>query len=224
MPKAEKHRKILILTITVIALFLSLLRMYVVPPILDLETAVLSFCLIIIVIGAVAFYFVKDFVLFGVGLFILMFAFLSSLIVSVGTFGEDWRVVAILEANPDSYFQWITNTFLFGILPIAIGLVLCVAACIMQRKPPLENFRSMLLLILGGFFAVWGFHYYQVAYRDYLTATSGVGSQNINNIKDSLQTIYSAYELVGILWSITGVSFVIISFYALYKSRRLSKV
>jgi len=87
MPKAEKHRKILILTITVIALFLSLLRMYVVPPILDLETAVLSICLIIIVIGAVAFYFVKDFVLFGVGLFILMFAFLSSLIVSVGTFG-----------------------------------------------------------------------------------------------------------------------------------------
>jgi len=94
----------------------------------------------------------------------------------------------------------------------------------MQRKPPLENFRSMLLLILGGFFAVWGFHYYQVAYRDYLTATSGVGSQNINNIKDSLQTIYSVYELVGILWSITGASFAIISFYAIYKSRRPSKV
>jgi hypothetical protein len=50
---------------------------------------------------------VKSFVLLGTSLLVLAFAFFSSLLGTVGTIGEEWRTVAILEANPNSYMQWL---------------------------------------------------------------------------------------------------------------------
>ncbi len=217
MPITEKNLQILALIIIGTMFSLSLLRLYVVPSILPDATAVLSFLLIIIVIGAISFYITKGSPLFGVGLFVLMLAFFSSFIATVGTFGEDWRVVAILEANPDQYIHWIRTAFFYGILPIATGLSLCMLAYVKYRKIPRRSFGNWLLLMTGGFFAIWGVHYFQVAYREYFKASSWAAQSNIGHINDSLQTIYAAYGCVGILWLVAGIFLIAMSIYTLYK-------
>lgn len=134
MPITGKGLEILALIMIGTVFLLSLLRMYVVPPILSEATAVMSIFLIITVIGGTAIYITKSSPLFGAGLFVLMFAFFSSFLATVGTFGEDWRVVAILEENPGRYIHWIRTAFVCGILPIATGLTLCVFTHVKKRK------------------------------------------------------------------------------------------
>lgn len=221
MAMTGKGMEILALIIVGTVFLLSLLRMYVVPPILSVATAVWSVFTPIIVIGVIAFYIAKNSPFFGVGLFVLMFALFSSFYAAVGTFGEDWRVVAILEENPDQCILWIRTLFFYVFLPIMTGLALCVLAFVKHRKVPRGSFGSLLLLTTGGFFVVWGIHYFRVAYRDYIRAIDWAIQLNISRINDSLQKIYAAYGSVGILWFVTGISLTAMSVYTLYKLRSM---
>jgi hypothetical protein len=216
-----KGLETLALTVVGTAFSLSLLRMYVVPPILSVATALWSIFTPIIVIGVIAFYIAKGSPLFSVGLIVLTFAFLSSVWATVGTFGEDWRVVAMLEENPDQYILWIRIGFFYGFLPIMTGLALCVLAYVKQRKIPQGSLGNMLLLTTGGFFTVWGIHYFRFAYRDYVRAVDWAVQLNINNINDSLQIIYGVYGWVGVLWFVAGTFLIATSVYTLYKLRSI---
>jgi hypothetical protein len=146
----------------------------------------------------------KGFVLFITSLLVLVFASFSSLLSGVATIGEEWRTVAILDANPNSYMQWIWTILEFGILPIATGLVLCTIDFIVQGRNRTRSL-NMLLLIVGGFFALWGIHYSLTAYSSYAEAISLANQWNVKGVNSSLQIIYVGYEWIGVLLLVTGV-------------------
>ncbi len=148
---------------------------------------------------------VKSSILLSAGLLVLAFAFFSSLFAGVGTIGEDWRVVATLEANPNSYMQWVWVALALGILPVATGLILCIVDFMMRRRARIGSLRDLLLLPVGGFFVLWGIYYFLTAYGDYVRAIGWADQMNIMGINSSLQAVYAGYESIGILWSITGI-------------------
>ena len=158
----------------------------------------------------------------GAGLFILLFAFMSSIFVSVGWIGEYWRVVIVVENNPGAHIDLVRRVFLYGILPIAIGLTLCVSAYMKKGKISMEGFRNLLMLMTGGFSTIWGIHYFQVVYRDYFRAINMAQEENVSYLNDSLQAIYTTYGLVSILWLITGTFLIVVSVRILYRLRRVS--
>jgi len=175
--------------------------------------------MVITAIGVVALYIRRDSILFSIGLFVLMFAFLSSLFAATGTIGEDWRVIAILEANPNSYTAFVTSALSYGILPIGAGLALCIFALMRSRRVVSGTFRNLLLLTVGCFFTLSGVHYYLAASKDYFGATTYANLQNISYINDFLREVYQSYELVGVFWLITGLFTITISIYGLKKSK-----
>ena len=213
---ARKLEEILVLATIAIAFLLLSLRIYVVPPILAEETALGFVWLVIIVLSVVAFYIGKRSVLFGAGLFVLILAFFLSLLATVGTIGEEWRVASIVERNPNSYIEWIKDCLIYGIVPIATGITLCIIGYI-QRKTLRGRFENLLLLITGGFLVIWGIHYFQVACRDYSRVLSSTNEWDISHISNAIQAIYLAYECVGILWLVTGAFLIVTSFYTLFK-------
>lgn len=162
---------------------------------------------------------ISAFTFLAAGLIVLLFAFFSSLLVTVGSFyGETYHVVVILEANPHRYIDFIIGISLYGILPIAASLALCMIAYIKERGLPTQSLENWLLLIGGGFFVLWGIYYFQGAYTTYFHAIRLANLWNIRNINDSLLAIYAAYGLVGILWLITGTFFITTSVYKLRKA------
>lgn len=154
---------------------------------------------------AVTSHHMKSSILLSAGLLVLAFAFFSSLSAGVGTIGEDWRVVAILEANPNSYMQWIWVAPVLGILPVATGLILCIVDFMMRRRALNGSLRDLLLPPVGGFFVLWGIYYFLTAYGDHIRAIGWANRSNIKGINSSLQAVYAGYESIGILWSITGI-------------------
>ena len=153
----------------------------------------------------------KSSILLTIALLVLAFAFYSSLSAGVGTIGEDWRVVAILEANPNSYMQWVWVALVLGILPVAAGLVLCIVDLILRRRARVGSLRDLLLLPVGGFFVLWGIYYFLTAYGNCVRAISWADQWSVMGINNSLQAVYAGYESVGILWSITGIFLVAIA-------------
>jgi hypothetical protein len=145
----------------------------------------------------------KGIIFFGTVL-VLAFAFCGSLLATVGTIGEEWRTVGILEANPNSYTQWIWTVVMFGILPISTGLIFCIVDFLMQRRNRVKSL-SLLLLVAGVLFGVWGIYYSLSAYSSYATAISLANQLDIKDITGSLQIIYVGYESIGILCLVLGL-------------------
>ncbi len=136
--------------------------------------------------------------------FVLGFAFLGSLLAPVGTIGEEWRTVGILEANPNSYTQWMWAVLEFGLLPTAAGLVLCTIVFALHRKTRLSS-QSPSLLIAGILSTVWGIYYSLAAYSSYVTAVGLANQWNVTSANSSLQIIYVGYGGIGVLWLGLGV-------------------
>ena len=154
-------------------------------------------------------------------LIVLLFAFFLSIFVSVGVFyGESYHVVVILEANPHRYMEFVGNTVLYGILPIAASLAFFIITCIKGRETPTESLRNWLLIILGGFCALWGYLYFGASYVSYFDTIMMAHDQHISDINGSLLAIYAAYGLVGILWVIIGLFFIITSAHKLLQIKR----
>lgn len=137
-------------------------------------------------------------------IFVLDFAFLGSLLAPIGTIGEEWRTVGILEANPNSYMQWMWTVLEFGILPTAAGLILCTIDFALQRRTRVKS-QSPSLLIAGILSAVWGIYYSLAAYSSYVTAVGLANQWNVTGVNSSLQIIYVGYEGIGVLWLSLGV-------------------
>jgi hypothetical protein len=154
-------------------------------------------------------------------LIILLLSLFLSIFGSVGVFyGESYHVVVILEANPQRYVDNVLHIFLYLILPIAASLTFFIITCIKRRETPTEGLSNWLLIIFGGFCVLWGYRYFEASYVSYFNTIMMAHDWHISNIDGSLLAIYTAYGLVGILWLITGVVFIITSAHKLLKSRR----
>lgn len=143
-------------------------------------------------------------IIFSGTVLVLAIAFYGSLLATVGTVGEEWRTVGILEANPNSYIQLTWTVLEYGVLPIAAGIALCIIDLVMQRRTRVRSL-SLPLLIAGVFFAVWGLYYSFTAYSSYTQAIGLANRWGVKGIDNSLQIIYVGYEGIGILWLGLGV-------------------
>jgi hypothetical protein len=143
--------------------------------------------------------------LFVAGLLVLAFAFFSSLFIMVGTMGEEWRTVGILEADHNSYMQWVWVILEFGILPILAGLTICITDFVLLVSSRKRNLNQFLLCLVGGFFIVWGVCYLHATYLSYTKAVSLAEGWSFSGIDNPLKIIYAGYGLVGVLWLALGV-------------------
>ena len=157
----------------------------------------------------------------GASLIILLFSLFLSIFVSTGIFyGESYHVVVVLEANPQAYTGYVEDTVFCGVLPIAASLAFFIITCIKGRETPTEGLRNWLLIILGGFCALWGYLYFEASYVSYFDTIMMAHDSHISDIDGSLLAIYTAYGLVSILWLITGVVFIITSAHKLLQIKK----
>lgn len=94
-----------------------------------------------------------------VGLLILSLAFVVSFWggLGVGIDLGEFRIIPILEANPNRYFEYMRDAFLFCILPPAVGLAYSIIAFVRERKSPTGVLEWWLpLMVVGGFFFFLG--------------------------------------------------------------------
>lgn len=225
MPLVGKRLGIMVSMVLAATLLLAFLfHIYAIPFAPTVFFFSMVFLYAFTVIGLIAFYIVDGSVLFDSGLSALGFAFISSLFVGVGYLGEYYRVVAILEYNPNRVAFMVRDVFSYGILPIAVGLAICVLAWIRCRKGFSGCFRSLPLLIIGGLLILWSFYYFRAVQGDYLEAVRWTAQERISQVDDSLRAFYSAHAWVAVLWMITGGFFVAISSYAMLKLRSRNEV
>ncbi|MEA2089164.1 MAG: hypothetical protein U9O89_00165 [Thermoproteota archaeon] len=159
---------------------------------------------------------------FDVGLIILSLSLVTFIFANVGTFGESWRLVVILEAHPQFYLNYLQRILLCGILPTATGLAICIVGCVKERKSSTGSFYDWFLLILGGFFVFWGALHLQRTLIDYYETIEYTQHYNVGYINGFLLAIYAAYSLVGILWLSADIFFTFTSMYKmLHKPRKL---
>ena len=150
-------------------------------------------------------------------LIIFLLSLFLSIFGSAATF-DYYHVVVILEANPQRYVNYVLGIFLYLILPIATSLTFFTIMFIKRRETPTEGgLSNLLLIIFGGFSVWWGYRYFEASYASYFDTIMMAHDWQISNIDRSLLAIYTAYGLIGILWLITGLFFIITSAIGLYK-------
>ena len=136
------------------------------------------------------------------GLAILPFAFLASIMGSVGVLGENERVIFVLEANPQAYLGFVWNGALNGIF-ITASIFLLIIALLRDNSP--LRFRYCLLLIIGGVVCIlWGRSYIQSSYFRYFDTLNIAHNWPVENV-DSILSIYVVYGFVGCLWLLAGI-------------------
>jgi hypothetical protein len=71
-----------------------------------------------------------------VGSLILAFAFVVSFWsgLGIGIYLAEHRIIYVLEANPNRYFEYMRDAFLFCILPPAVGLAYSIIAFAREKK------------------------------------------------------------------------------------------
>jgi hypothetical protein len=135
----------------------------------------------------------------------------------IGAAFDYFHVVVILEANPQRYVDDVLGIFFYLILPVAASLTFFMIMFVKRRETPTEGLSNLPLMVFGGF-SVWlGYRYFEASYASYFDAIKMAHGWHISNIDGSLLAIYTAYGLVGILWLITGLFFIVTSAIGLYK-------
>ena len=144
---------------------------------------------------------------FLLGSAILPFAFLFSIMISVGVLSENERVVYVLAANPQAYLGFVRNGVLNGILITASIILLIIA--LLKEGPPMR-FRYCLPLIVGGVVVILlGILYVRSSYFDYFDTVNfshswPAPSLSIN-VDSYILSIYVVYGFVGCLWLLAGI-------------------
>ena len=148
-----------------------------------------------------------------VGLLVLSLAFVVSFFGGLGVgidLSEYWRLVAILEANPQRYLEYIRDSVLFLILPPAAGLAFSIIAFMKERKSPTGVLKWWLpLAVFGGFFLLWGAYGLQWRYTRYCDAIRGLNMYGPQGISGLILAVYATASVGGILWILAGILFIL---------------
>jgi len=149
-----------------------------------------------------------------VGLFILSLAFVVSFFggLGIGIDLSEFRIIAILEANPNRYLEYMRETFLFLILPPAVGLVFSIIAFVRERKSPTGVLEWWLpLMVVGGFFFFWGAYGLWSTYTTYLDVIQHwVNAFRVRvEIVDLISKVCLAGMVGDILWLFAGLLFML---------------
>ncbi len=123
---------------------------------------------------------------------------------------EYWRLVAILEANPNRYLGYVRDALLYLILPPAVGLAFSSAAFIRERKSPTGVFKWWIpLAVFGGFFFVWGVYSLQWNYTQYCEAIHEAKLYSSVDIAGPILAVCATASVGSILWLLAGVLFLL---------------
>ena len=146
-----------------------------------------------------------------VGLLVLSLAFVVSFFGGLGIaidLGE-YRIIYILEANPDRYILYMRNAFL-SILPLAAGLAYSIIAFVRERKSPTGVLKWWLpLMVVGGFFFFWGIYRAWWTYTNYLDVIRMVNAYGSVEIADLILKVCLAVWIGDILWMFAGFLFML---------------
>jgi hypothetical protein len=140
-------------------------------------------------------------------------SFLGSLGVTI-SLGEQ-HIVLALENNPQSYSYFIQNTFLFLILPSAVGLAVSIIAFVKEIKHPTGIFNKfwLPLAVFGGLFFFWEACMLWWLHNDYLLATHYMEYYIVVHhgvdIRAPLQTVYTMVKIAYVLWLIAGILYML---------------
>jgi len=218
----DVETKRLIFLLFVVPVFASfLLKLYVVWQYSDAGATAFLFILALLALAIIALWIGKHSIIFGAGLLILTVSFFLTM-TSFITVSEEWRLIEILTENPNAYADIVNSTVYYDILPIVVGLLLCIVGFVMQRRK-LNGFDNLLLLITGFFFSVWGIHYFQATIENHIEAINTALQSDAAFLEGTLNTIYTLYKIIGLLWLVIGIFFIAISaplVYWLWKTRR----
>lgn len=148
-----------------------------------------------------------------VGLLILSLAFVVSFFGGLNVtidLSEYWRLVAILEANPNRYLAYMRDALLYLIMPPAVGLAFSIIAFTRERKSPTGVLDWWLpLAVFGGFFFFWGAYSLSWTYTKYSAAIHEAELYSSINIADIILAICATASVGGILWALAGVLFML---------------
>jgi len=123
---------------------------------------------------------------------------------------EYWRLVAILEANPNRYLGYVRDAFLYLILPPAVGLAFSFVAFMRERKSPTGVFKWWLpLAVFGGFFFVWGIYSLQWTHTQYCKAVHEAELYSSVDIARPILAVCATASVGEILWLLIGVLFML---------------
>jgi len=214
-----KRLMLLLFIIPVLGSFL--LRLYVVWQYSDAGAVAFLFLLVVLALAITSFCIGKRSILFGAGLLVLTIAFWLTM-TSFIVIGEEWRLVEMLKYDPNAYTNLVNSTLYYNILPTAVGLLLCTIGSVMQRKK-LDMFGNLLLLIVGFFFAVWGIHYVQATIENYIEAINTALQSDAAFLEETLETIYTLYKIIGILWLAIGIFLAALSTPPIHRFLKLRK-
>jgi hypothetical protein len=146
-----------------------------------------------------------------VGLLILLIAFVVYLLggLGLGIDLSEYRIVPVLEANPNRYWDYIRDAFLFEILPPAVGLVFSIIAFVEERKSPTGVLKWWLPLVaVGGFFFFWGVYGLQwtyTKYNDLIPYSSGDTAEAIRKICAATMAGFVLWLSAGLLFMLSPV-------------------
>lgn len=190
--------------LTLAAALVLFLLYFFAPTFFGIHTLLASIFLIVIAVASFGLYTAIVSGVFGVSLLILSFAFLLSLSLGIGVISESWRLAIILEHNPNYHLSNIRNTFLLGIMPLAIALSFYAFSWIRQ-KIPRNRLVGVFVVTLGIFFIVWGVLHIQGTMKGYAIALSEIVAQELGYLDSSLLAIYATYGLYSTLWIVIGI-------------------
>jgi hypothetical protein len=120
------------------------------------------------------------------------------------------RIIYILEANPNRYFEYMRDVFLFCIFPPASGLAYNIIAFARERKSPTGVFDWWLpLSVVGIFFFLWGSLGLWGTYAAYLDITHRVNAYGTLEIADLILKVCLVVIVGHILWLLAGLLFML---------------
>jgi len=142
-----------------------------------------------------------------VGLLILLFSFAVSFVggVSIGPF---WRIIAILEANPHRYLEYVWNAVLYLILPPSVVLAFFIIGYVRERKSPTGILDAWPILVVFGFILIffWGVLVLRYKYTSYCDAINWLTRYgNAPGLEDLILAIYATSSAGYVLWVFAGV-------------------
>ncbi|MDH5746779.1 MAG: hypothetical protein OEZ21_07485 [Candidatus Bathyarchaeota archaeon] len=138
---------------------------------------------------------------------------------------ENYRLVITLEYNPNRYWGYMRDAFVFLILPPAVGLAFTVVAFVRERRRYPNGLRGVLclpLMVVGGFLFWWGLRgarwmcscYHNAFHLCSFWLDLPLAHENIASLIQKICATagvgFILWLIVGLLWLVAGL-FVMLS-------------